>query len=134
MSEEEKKAIEQVKKLLENANPFTMQPYIYFSLEKVLNIIEKQNKELDIVKTNYEILQGEVDRIGIDTLKLEKGSSTDDIIEEIEIKDKMIDLMSEQLAEIKIWDYKKDTNILKVKEEVKEQFRKKVENERICNI
>ena len=37
MSEEEKKAIEQVKNLLKNANPFTMLTYIYFSLEKVLN-------------------------------------------------------------------------------------------------
>ena len=47
MSEEEKKAIEQVKKLLENASPFTMSPYIYFSLEKVLNLIEKQDKMID---------------------------------------------------------------------------------------
>lgn len=48
LSEDEKKAIEQVKRLLENANPFTMRPYIYFSLEKVVNLIEKQNKESEI--------------------------------------------------------------------------------------
>lgn len=50
MSEEELKAIEQVKKLLENANPFTMPTYIYFSLEKVLNLIEKQKKEIENIK------------------------------------------------------------------------------------
>lgn len=49
MSEEEKKAIEQVKKLLENASPFTMSPYIYFSLEKVLNLIEKQDKIINLM-------------------------------------------------------------------------------------
>ena len=31
---------------------------------------------------NYEILQGEMDRIGIDTLGLEPGMSTDDVVEE----------------------------------------------------
>lgn len=62
------------------------------ALENILN-------ELNIVKTNYEILQGEMDRIGIDTLKLEKGSSTDDIIEEIKVKDKMIDSMAKVMTD-----------------------------------
>ena len=53
-----------------------------------LNLSEQLNKERkknDILQTNYEILQGEMDRIGIDTLGLEKGNSTDDVIEEIKL-------------------------------------------------
>lgn len=48
MTEKEEKAIKEVKKILENANPFTMPPHIYFSLETTLNLIEKQNKNLEI--------------------------------------------------------------------------------------
>jgi hypothetical protein len=60
----------------------------YEDYEKVLKLIDLYNKEKEknnIVQTNYEILQGEMDRIGIDTLGLEKGSSTDDVIEEIKL-------------------------------------------------
>lgn len=39
-------------------------------------------------------MQGELDRIGIDTLKLEAGMSTDDVIEEIKKKDEVINEMS----------------------------------------
>ena len=60
--------------------------------------LEKKDKEIDILKTNNEIMQGELDRIGIDTLKLEKGMSTDDVIEEIKKKEKIINLMAEQLT------------------------------------
>lgn len=38
-------AKENVKKLLKNANPFTMQPYIYFSIETVLNTMYKSIEE-----------------------------------------------------------------------------------------
>jgi len=55
--------------------------------ERRYNSKSEENKKLkeknDILQTNYEILQGEMDRIGIDTLELEKGSSTDDVIEKI---------------------------------------------------
>ena len=42
-----------------------------------------ENAKLQLEVDNYEILQGEMDRIGIDTLGLEPGMSTDDVVEEI---------------------------------------------------
>ena len=54
---EEKKAIERVKKLLENANPFTMPPSMYFSLETILNLIEKQQKEIEIKNNKLNMLK-----------------------------------------------------------------------------
>lgn len=61
---------------------------------KLCQAIDTVLNELDIYKTNNEILHGELDRIGIDTLKLEEGMSTDDVIEEIKKKDKVIDEMA----------------------------------------
>ena len=56
--------------------------------------------EIERLTTNNEILQGELDRIGVKTLKLEVGSSTDDIIAEIEKKDKIIGDMRERIDEL----------------------------------
>ena len=53
-------------------------------IDKIINLIQTQQEEIERLKCNNEILQGELDRIGIKTLKLEKGSSTDDVIAEIE--------------------------------------------------
>ena len=79
-------AKENVKKLLKNANPFTMQPYIYFSIETVLNELEKKDriinlmalailnyddqlvinryKDIDAVKETFEEYLSEVEREG----------------------------------------------------------------------
>lgn len=56
MTKEEKEAIEDIKRILENANPFTMPLHIYNSLTTVLNIIqnlqkdnEKKDKVIDLM-------------------------------------------------------------------------------------
>jgi hypothetical protein len=48
MSEEEIKIIKQVKTMLENATPFDMPPSRYNALETMVNLIEKQQKEIEI--------------------------------------------------------------------------------------
>ena len=54
------------------------------------------------------------------------------VLEELEKKDKIIDLMAEQLAGLAIFDIEKDESlILGDKEEIKEYFTKKVEKEGI---
>lgn len=84
ISEEE--AIEQVKRLLENANPFTMPPYIYFSLEKVVNLIKKQQKEIE---NSY--WKGYIDKQN-ESMEICKQCK---YIKNNKIKDKMIDDMAE---------------------------------------
>lgn len=101
--------------------------------------IEKKDKEIDILKTNNEIMQGELDRIGIDTLKLEKGMSTDDVIEEIKKKDKTINLMAEFMNRRSWKEHQvKDENCYCCKIEygsnecedcIKEYFKKKIGEE-----
>lgn len=53
------------------------------SLKKLLDLYEKEKEKNNTLQTNYEILQGEMDRIGIDILGLEPGNSTDDVIDKI---------------------------------------------------
>lgn len=62
--------------------------------------ITKLQKENERLNWNNETLQRELDRIGIDTLNLEKGSSTEDVIAKIREKDKIIDLMADLIYEI----------------------------------
>ena len=47
MTEEEEKIIRQVKTMLENATPFDMPPSRYNALETMVNLIEKQQKEIE---------------------------------------------------------------------------------------
>lgn len=70
--------------------------------------INKLKEKLDITKTNYEILQGEMDRIGIDTLHLEAGSSTDDVIDEINKLNNVIDRMAEYMYKELDFAYSKE--------------------------
>lgn len=52
MTKEEKESIENIKRILENANPFTMPLHIYNSLTTVLNLIQnlqEENKKKDKV-------------------------------------------------------------------------------------
>lgn len=98
--------------------------------------IEKVLAELEIYETNNEILQGELDRIGIDTLKLEEGMSTDDVIEEIKKKDLIINEMVKFIAGLDIDEtICKDIEYCIADDEytncescIKEYFTKKVEN------
>lgn len=106
MTDGEKKAIDDLFSLThingyinlydqEKANIYTSNLKRWQNGVKVLlNLMQTQQEEIERLECNNEILQGELDRIGVKTLKLEKGSSTDDVIAEIEKKDKVIDLMS----------------------------------------
>lgn len=53
----EKESIENIKRLLENANPFTMPDYIYHSLKTFLKVLEQKDKEIAFYKKIYEDLQ-----------------------------------------------------------------------------
>ena len=76
-------------------------------LETVLNLLEK--KDIDIIETKEANRQLSI---------------------ELQKKDKEIDLMSEQLAGLTIWNNEiEEPLILGDKEEVKQYFERKVENE-----
>lgn len=94
------------------------------AIEGILDLYQKEKEKRDILQTNYEILQGEMNRIGIDTLRLEAGNSTDDVIEEIKKKDKMIDLMAKAIENL---DNQLVINHYRNKEEVIERFRELLE-------
>lgn len=135
MTEEEKEAIEYFKNKIKNRLPLYEETYVdgkpyrrnilqletnftenqANKTEALLYLIQKQDTEinklkekLDITKTNYEILQGEMDRIGIDTLHLEAGSSTDDVIEEINKLNNVIDRMAEYMYKELDFAYSKE--------------------------
>lgn len=55
----------------------------YEAIQGLLDLYKKEKEKNDTLQTNYEILQGEMDRIGIDILGLEPGNSTDDVIDKI---------------------------------------------------
>lgn len=105
ISEEEKKAIEIVKEI-----PHNHHEEIFMSedlaIARVLNIIEKQQAEYSDLKLKYE--QG---------LLLHKKHVSD-----LEIKDKMIDEMAKWISNESCREGFKDSI-----DEVKEYFRKKVE-------
>lgn len=86
-SEEEKKAIERVKKLLENASPFTMPPSMYFSLETILNLISKQQKEIENSISKDKIRKKIEEILIINRHKKKKDSEVEyaiDILKELE--------------------------------------------------
>ena len=53
------------------------------AIKNLISRYKKLEEEFDITKCNYEILQGDMDRIGVDILKLEPGNSTEDVADEI---------------------------------------------------
>ena len=123
MSEEEKKAIEEVKNIIEEVTEDTKQEIPTYIFDRdikclpiVLNLIEKQDKEV-IEKCEK-----------IDSLERDIG----EYILEKEKQDKMIDYMAEDLkkadeyisSEYNVTGYENYTI-----EEIKEEFRKKVEED-----
>lgn len=94
MTEKEKRAIETMQHWIEyekvNKEKINKADELIEIQETVLQLIEKQNTEIEIYKTNNEILEGELKRI-VDTLKLDEHSLTDNIIEEIKKKDTEIE-------------------------------------------
>lgn len=83
MTDEEK---EEINKLKEKYQTEFLDDY---ELRFIFNVIQTQQEEIERLECNNEILQGEIDRIGTKALKLEAGSSTDDVIAEIEKKDRL---------------------------------------------
>lgn len=122
---------------IDNFRFFNEGDYITREMEEsadiVLNLIQTQQEEIERLKCNREILQGELDRIGTKALKLEAGSSTDDVIAEIEKKDKVIDLMTEEIVEYNLIVDKEYPNeavgIFENIEDAKEHFINEVEKE-----
>ena len=114
----EKEAVANVKKQLEGikkANECGLATRGEFNkdieaIETVLNLLEKKDKETEYWKNGFE---------------RELESNRKNIIEIIK-KDKIIDLMAEQLAGLAIFDIEKDEAlILGDKEEVKQYFERK---------
>lgn len=99
MSNEEKKAIEHLKNYPINWE--LTYEVNQIAIDVVLNLIKKLQEENDILQTNYEILQGEMDRIGISILGLEAGNSTDDVIDEIKKLQKELEQEKEKNKQFK---------------------------------
>lgn len=84
------------------------------ALETVLNLIQEQEKETEKYKNLYQKALDDAVITAHDNMQ----------------KDKMVNLMSEQLAGLTIFDIdKEEPLILGDKEEVKQYFERKVENE-----
>lgn len=96
-------------------------------IEKATKIIKYKIKKY---KEELEIeLEDKIDEPRIAYL-LQQKSALETVLSELEKKDKIIDLMAEQLAGLAIFDIEKDEPlVLGDKEEVKQYFTNKVEKE-----
>ena len=149
LNKEEKKAIERANEILKEwqkivdieddvERDIEMSMYSeempFHTMKTLLNLVQKQEseinklkEELDITKCNYELLQGEMDRIGIDTLHLEAGNSTDDVIDEINKLNNVIDRMAECIFILRCWAITSQDDIPKLKQKIIEEFMKESE-------
>ena len=121
MTEGEKEAIEQFKSwrnyIIEHKETTKNAADLEFYIRTVLNLITKLQKENEYWKNGFE---GELEDNRKNTCELLKQ---DLIIRE---KDKIIDLMAEQLAGLTIWDSdKEEPLILADKEDVIKYFERK---------
>ena len=97
------------------------------AIETVLNMLKEKDKEIENITTNYKNLIADVSGIAKE-LGLEEDGTIDEIYAEIKKKDKIIELMAEQLAGLTIWNNEKEEPlILGDKEEVKQYFERKSE-------
>lgn len=123
MTTEQKEAIDLVKcftkKNFSNENGWTGYydtelKELQQAIEAVLNLIQEQEKETEKYKNLYQKALDDAVTTAHDNMQ----------------KDKMVNLMSEQLAGLTIFDIdKEEPLILGDKEEVKQYFERKVENE-----
>lgn len=100
MNEEEEKIIRQVKIMLDNVTPFDMSPSRYNALETMVNLIEKQQKGIEIHKENFKSLSEDITQV----LK-ELGLSEETIIADemvIEIKKRFVskDKIKDKIKEL----------------------------------
>lgn len=99
------------------------------------NSIEKDEEILNNIKT---YMQENIDKgwhkfvyndLGCHEKCIDIINAIETVLSELEKKDKIIDLMAEQLAELAIFDIDKDEPlILGDKEEIKQYFKEKVED------
>lgn len=113
LSEEEQKAIDKInRKITIGKCEKNIGIPVYISdLETVLNLIEKQSKEIEQLKIAYKLMEKEALRDGK---------------QEIETKDNMIDAMSEEIFIKRAYAITCEEDIQKLKERIKEEYRKKV--------
>lgn len=112
ISEEEKKALEDLKiELTDTDKREYFSNWFAKDLDIIVNLIERQQAEYSNLKLKYE--QG---------LLLHKKHISD-----LEIKDKMIDAMSEEIFIKRAYAITCEEDIQKSKERIKEEYRKKVE-------
>ena len=91
-----------------------------------IEILKKLKSKVTLVKVDDENNSEKEYRLPY-LISIEK-QAIETVLEELEKKDKIIDLMAEQLAGLAIFDIDKDESlILRDKEEIKEYFTKKVE-------
>ena len=101
-----------------------------YAIETVLPMLEEKDKQIDkLKKHNDELLKKLRNRVK-EVKKLQKYSLYKEefsrLNKQLQNKDKMIDLMSEQLAGLAIFNIDKDeTLLLNDKEEVKQYFENK---------
>ena len=131
---EEEKAIERCKELIKPEHSNWIGISNQKAIETVLNLIDKQNKELNKLKSkNKELLRKLRNRVKennklIKYSNYKKEFST--LNKQIDKQNKVIDEMSEQLAGLTIWDRNKEYPlILGDKEELKQYFIRKVEED-----
>lgn len=115
MTKEQEEAIEMLEDIKNNS--WTTK-YIMSSdsakAETVLNMLKEKDKD---IKSIEKALHDEI---------LENYDKQKNLKAEIEKKDKIIDLMAEQLAGLTIWDNEKEEPlILKDKEQIKQYFERK---------
>lgn len=105
---------------------------INIAIDTVLSELEKQDNKIKELEGRCRNLDKEAqsyleELMGDSTLK---NRTIKQLNLELEKKDKIIDLMAEQLAGLAIFDIEKDEPlILGDKEEIKQYFKEKVENE-----
>lgn len=130
MSEEEKKAIHLLQsyagmthKLTDNQD----RPKLDQAIEKVLNLIEKQSKEIETLKNNNKDLLRKLRNRVKEVKKLEKYSlykkEFSTLNKQIEKKDKIINEMGEHIEKGCDFD-----STIQTKQEVIEYFTKKVDD------
>lgn len=92
MSEEEKKAIEELsnwrKYIIKNRDKVNRANDIEFYLRTVLNLITKQQEEIEIHKDNYKVLSADITQVFKDLGLSEETIIADEMV--IEIKKKFI--------------------------------------------
>lgn len=109
------------------------------TIEEILKVLEVKDKKIENLRVDNENLirklKNRLERINNKNNDIEKYKKLyKKLLQEIERKDKMIDLMSEQLAGLTIWNNEKEEPlILRDKEEVKQYFKRIAEQSSSIN-